>query len=199
MTDLERKELKKLIVATAMYYGQEIADEVLSLFVEDLADLPFASVARAIGELRRDPKTTRFPLPAVIRERLMPSQNPEGEARECASRISWAVSKFGSHRSTEAKEFLGEIGWAVVTRHGGWLRVCEELNERTKGQFMAQWRDLALTLAERAKAGRLSDQPAISDRRGPAPEMTFDKATELTFEQIQKQLEQLKREEEKAT
>jgi hypothetical protein len=59
---------------------------VLCLYVEDLADLPFDAVMGAIKRLRRDPKITRFPLPAIIRDRVAPVTDSRPGAEE-----AWAM------------------------------------------------------------------------------------------------------------
>jgi hypothetical protein len=161
VTAQEIQQLKALIVATALYYGQTIPDNVLALYVEDLADLPFLGVAAAIRDVRRDPKTTRFPLPAVIRARLMPAPSDEGEAQEAVSRLIAAVSKFGWVQPKAAREFMGELAWTVVEREGGWSNVCSELNESNIGMLRAQWRDLAESLSARSRAGTLNTPPAL--------------------------------------
>ena len=160
MTPDERQKLKALLVATSMYYGQKLPDDVLNLYVEDLADLAFAEVVQHICEIRRDPKTTRCPLPAVIRARVCPEIDSEAEAVEAVSRIVQAVANIGPYRTEDARAFVGELGWFVVTREGGWQNVCQVLTEENIGALKAQWRQLAIAQHRRAKAG-LTDAPAL--------------------------------------
>lgn len=172
MTPDEKQKLKALIVATAMYYGHEIEDTVLSLYVEDLEDLEFPAVARAIGEVRRDPKTTRFPLPAVIRDRIAPVDLSDADAKEAASRIVQAVAKFGWCNPNSAQSFIGELGWFIVQRQGGWLNVCQMTDHRNLTSLQAQWRDLGASIHRRALAGTLHIPPAL-----PAPRHELDSPT----------------------
>lgn len=161
MSPAEQQQLKALIVATALYYGQEIPDPALKLYVEDLADLPFAVVAEAIKQVRRDPKTTRFPLPAVIRDKIAPAETDELQAMEAAARIPEAVSRFGWNNPGPARLFIGELGWVVVQRDGGWSNVCQVLNEDNLGTLKAQWRNLALGELKRARMGILHEAPSL--------------------------------------
>lgn len=165
MTPQEIQSLKALIVATSAYYGHTVPDNVLALYVEDLADLEFPAVAGAIKEVRRDPKTTRFPLPAAIRSRIAPTESVEDQAREAASRITSAVAKYGWTNPERAKEFIGEVGWYVVDRMGGWQNVCQTLCAENMPSLQAQWRELAASAMRRSKAGTLNVAPAL-----PKPE-----------------------------
>ena len=156
MTQDEKQHLKALLVAMALYYGQEIADAALGLYVEDLEDLALADVQRVLRELRRDPKTTRMPLPAVVRARIVPeAMSDEDLAIEAVNRIFEAVARWGWNNAARAKLMIGELGWKVVEMDGGWLTVCQELTEDNKGTFRAQWKGLALVQIRRAKAGIL--------------------------------------------
>jgi hypothetical protein len=145
MTGDEIQKLKALFVATSLYYGHEIPDPALQLFVEDLRDLPFAAVARAIGEIRRDPKTTRCPLPAVIRARINPESDPESEAVMITGRILSAISRIGPYRAGEARSAIGEIGWQIVEAQGGWENICQIENDDI-GTHRAQWKNHAKAL-----------------------------------------------------
>ena len=160
MTPDEIQKLKALIIATAMYFGHEIPDAVLPLYAEDLSDLPFDDVYRAIGEIRRDPRTTRFPLPAAIREKALPGMNPESAALEAVSRVIRAVSRVGPYDLERARAMVGELGWEIVIREGGWENVCQVLTFDNETSLRAQWRNLALSVIDRARAG-LTEAPSL--------------------------------------
>lgn len=172
MSPQEKQQLKALIVATGLYFGHEIPDSVLPLYVEDLADLNFADVTRAIGEARRDPRTTRFPLPAVIRAKLTPSVSDEDVAAEAAARITGAVRMYGNTNADRARKYIGELGWRVVQLDGGWQNVCETLTQDNLGTFRAQWRNLALTTARQAKLGTLKEVGPALPTRQDDPQLT---------------------------
>lgn len=165
MSPQEIRQLKALLVATSMYYGQEFRDEVINLFVEDLCDLPFESVVQAIKEARRDPRTTRFPLPAVIRGKIETGPSDEDQAIEAVSRIVAAVSRFGWNNPDRAKLFIGGLGWRVVEMEGGWTTVCETLNNDNIGTLRAQWRGIAKSSIARAKAGELDTAPRLENKK----------------------------------
>lgn len=93
-------ELKELLVNTALYYGHEIPDEVLLMYVADLRDIPLGRIARALVELRRDPKVTRCPLPAQIRDRVGDGRPPADEA--------WAMIPKDEHSSVVWTEEMAQ-------------------------------------------------------------------------------------------
>ena len=163
MNPVERSQLLSLFVGMSAYYGQEIPDPALRLYVDDLDDLPFDRVAWALKELRRDPKTTRCPLPAVIRAKLNPEADPESEATLIASRIVGCVAKIGPYRSVEARMALGPVGWAVIQMEGGWESVCENLTYDKMGTLKAQWRNLAKVLIDRGVSK--FETTALEDKR----------------------------------
>lgn len=165
MNPIEIRQLKALIVATSMYYGQEFQDQVVNLFVEDLVDLPFERVANAIKEARLDPKTTRFPLPAVIRAKIITvGPSDEDQAIEAANRIVAAVSKHGWCNHEAARASIGELGWRVVSMEGGWRSVCEMLSADNLTSLKAQWRGLAKSTLTRYRAGVVDIAPKLENK-----------------------------------
>lgn len=136
--------LKETIINVASYYGRTISAPVLAMYAEDLADLPEDEVISAYTAYRRNPKNTQFPLPAQIRGVVSPAIDPDSAAREIASRINHAVVKFGWANAPEAHSYIGELGWDIVNRSGGWSYICQNLGvQLDPGVFSAQVRELA--------------------------------------------------------
>jgi hypothetical protein len=154
--------LREVIVLTATYYGKDLIEPVLEMYVDDLSDLPEAEVIEAYRTYRRNPKNRAFPLPAQIREIIEPEVSPEGMANEAISRIQEAITRFGYARGGEAQLFIGSLGWAVVKRFGGWENLCRHHGvEIQPGTFFAQARTMALSQMEFAKVGRFDEPPAL--------------------------------------
>lgn len=168
MTLPEMQRLKALISATGAYYGQIIDDDVLVMYVNDLSDLPFTRVIDELESARRDPKNARFPLPAVIRNRIQPQDADSDEIRAhmAASRIPEAVAKFGWNNPAGARAHMGELAWQVIERDGGWRQLCQTLNSENIGMLKAQWRNQALVEAKRARAGLTHVAPALPSPMG---------------------------------
>jgi len=157
-------ELKRLIFITAEYYGKTLSKEVLKMRAEDLFDLPLIQTKDAYHRYRLDPKNKFDPLPSQIREIVQPVVTDDSLAKDAAARISGAVSKFGHTNPDEARKYIGELGWRVVTMVGGWSHICRELGVNlSENTSYAQWRDLAKALIEKQRAGTLDLPPALPE------------------------------------
>lgn len=141
----EKQQLKALYVATSLYYGYDLPDEALKLYVEDLNDLPYQDVARAIGEIRRDPKNNRCPLPATIRAKLQPIIDPELEADHLVGLVVQAISRVGPYRIPE----LPPVAMELIKLEGGWENICSMVTDSNLATFKAQWRRLATVLLKK--------------------------------------------------
>lgn len=156
--------LREVIILTATYYGKTLSEPVLEMYVEDLDDLPNHAVIAAYRTYRRDPKHKFFPLPAQIREIIEPEVSHDAIANESVARIVESITRFGYMRGTEARVYIGDIGWAVVRRFGGWDQVCRHHGEElSPGQFFAQARSIAMSHLELAKHGRLGEAPMLEE------------------------------------
>lgn len=159
MTNNEKNEIAKLLTATAKSFDKDLSPDVVSMMVGDLEDLPAPAVKAALESYRKNPKSLTWPRVAQIRAIVNPVQSPESLANEAASRIRQAISDFGWIAPVKARAFIGELGWKVVERSGGWQYLCEnhgvELSPLT---FHAQARDLARALVESANLD-LFDKP----------------------------------------
>lgn len=136
-------KIKEAIHITARYYGRKIDDDVLLMMAEDLADLCEDEVIAAYHSYRRNPKNRVMPLPAQIREIVQPEIDVDSLAKEIASRIAGAIPKYGWSNAAAARAFIGDDGWRVVERFGGWVYLCENYGLSVDaGTFYAQTRDL---------------------------------------------------------
>lgn len=139
-----RFEIGKIWLGLAEMYGKEISTNALTIMLNAIEDLDTEKVIIALNNWARTSKQTRYPLPSEIREIVNPILSTDALAKESSARIQQAISKFGYMQPNLAKEFIGEIGWNVVERFGGWVYICEnhgvDLNPLT---FLAQARDLA--------------------------------------------------------
>jgi hypothetical protein len=139
-----RQLLATTIKNVATYYGRNLEPEVLSMMCDDLADLPIDQVVAGYNQYRRNPKNRTFPLPSQIRELVNPEEfvSVEAQAREIASRIVGAVTKFGWNNAKEAQVYIGPVGWNAVSRQGGWMNLCQNMGASINPTtFQAQLRD----------------------------------------------------------
>lgn len=158
----EKQRLKADFVVLAAYYQQTLHDSALAMYAEDLSDMDYGDVADAMRRLRCQPGRRSCPLPADIRDEAAPSQGSiVAQANDIAGRISAAISRYGYTRAEEAKQYIGDTGWLVVGRMGGWRQICTTLLSSEMGTFRAQCRDMARSALE---IGTRPSPPAL-----PAP------------------------------
>lgn len=154
-------EIAKILTALAEYYDKTLTAGQLAMYVEDLIMLSPVELLRAVQEYRTKPENNWFPLPAKLVALARPQPTDEQNAIDAITRIIQAVAKFGSYRNEDAKNFIGEMGWFVVQREGGWQNVCALLNEDNIGMLRAQWREMAKAFSSRSRAGTLGLAPEL--------------------------------------
>lgn len=148
-----------LVIGLAEYYDKELTIAQVDMYVQDLIDIPPADLLRAIRLYRNDSRNDRFPLPSKLRGTI---QIPDDQrARDAVARILTAISTFGNYRNSEAKEFIGELGWEIVKLNGGWEETCRSISDDNKGIVLAQWRELGITLIAKHRLGLDDQKPAL--------------------------------------
>jgi hypothetical protein len=100
-----------------------------------LRGLLFATQALSPEELERgvraaltQGKHVTMPTPNQLFELSRPKVTERQNAAEVSARIVTAVKRFGYPWPEEARAFIGEVGWKVVEWQGGWVQVCEQMN-----------------------------------------------------------------------
>lgn len=161
LTNNEKNEIGRIYAATCKSFDKILDPDVLKLQVEDLADLEFSQIVSALTKYRSDPKNNFWPRASKLREIIFPKQSIETLANEAASRIRQAISDYGWNDPQGAKKFIGDLGWNIVLRSGGWMYLCEnhgvELSPLT---FHAQARDLAKAMLE-SESLNLTNEPIM--------------------------------------
>ncbi len=150
MTQQERDEIGKALSRAAVFYDRTDLDKTkISMMIDVIQDaFPDSSaqnILSAILNYRNNQKNSMFPSPAKLAQYLSPTISPDAQAQEIASRIIEAVPKFGYVKSgyQPAKEHIGNIGWVVVKRFGGWQPLCEDLGSKIPvTTFLAQAREI---------------------------------------------------------
>jgi hypothetical protein len=127
----------------------------MAKILDDLTDTEFQAACIEISK-----KYKRIPAPATFFELARPAQD-QFESIEAASRIIASIAKYGYNRFDEAKNYIGELGWTVVNRFGGWYSVCRSLTADNEGQKFAQYRDVAAAIIGREKLGLSQIPPKI--------------------------------------
>lgn len=176
MSPNELIELKKGIVYMAAYYGRDLKDGVVQMMASDLEDLPYKEVAAAYQAYRRNPKNKTMPMPAEIRGMIQPIVNHDAKARDVASRIPHAITRFGHSNPEEARAYIGEVGWDIVQSSGGWSYLCQNHGVNIDpGQFMAQTRD---RLRDRFEYGKDAIQAQVIEHRPKEERLMIERDTQ---------------------
>lgn len=159
LTVNEKNQLTKIYADTCKSFDKILDPDVLRMIIEDLSDLDFAQIINALHLYRRNEKSIYWPKANQIRALVNPTQSVDTLANEAASRIRAAVPMFGWPNPIEARAYIGELGWGIVERNGGWQYLCENLGvDLSQLTFHAQARDLAKAMIESEKAG-LGNRP----------------------------------------
>lgn len=152
------KAVKKLIVGLAEMYGEPLTETRMAIYAAALSDLSAEEVQYAVTEFARDPNQTRFPLPAMLREKIHPTLTVENAANELVGRAIQAVARFGYVDPTGAREYLGEIVWRALPDENGWRDFC--CSEIPQGIARAQLRErIAAVLRRENSNGRVALPP----------------------------------------
>lgn len=153
----------------------DLTDEICWFYLESLRPHGLVSARQALMKLARGAKVGRG-IPSVdeLLEIVAPKEvakvTDEDEAAIAAERVIGAVARYGSaFMSTgweRQREFIGEIGWAVVEGNGGWRQFCDQLTNDQIPTVKAQIRRECQALIARRRAGR-PDAPCLPG--GPRP------------------------------
>lgn len=162
-----RVEYAKALIALAEYYNRPLTELQIAMYVEDLLVLSLEELNEAILIYRKNPRNTFFPIPSKLIECVRCSGDPESEATEAAARLIGAVSRYGYVNPREASEYIGEIGWSVVNRMGGWRNVCSLVNENNFGTLQSQFKQIALAQIRRAEYGFKDTPPSFRIEHKP--------------------------------
>ncbi len=155
------KNYHKFWIWVAEYYGQQITENQVRMWSEDIQEYNLMDLKRAFMAYRKEKGNIHMPRPNQIIQHLDPEISPRSLADEASGRIYQAINLCGYNNPEGAKEFIGELGWRVVEREGGWISICRNCTEQNKGMTKAQWRDMALSILERSKYGLQDVPPAL--------------------------------------
>jgi hypothetical protein len=126
-------------------------------------DRAITAIEEAIIERRGN---DRMPSIGDLAGRCSPQILDGDTAVEVAGRIWTAISEFGQYRGADAANWIGEVGWYVITHSGGWEKICQTAQIKDVGTWKAQLRDHAAAALRRHKAGVLGNAPKFGEVTG---------------------------------
>jgi len=150
--------VKLFWVGIGEYYQKHFTENQVRMYTEDTEHFSVADLNRAFTVYRAENKFP--PLPGDLTAILKPRIDEKSEALEAVSLIWEAVARFGWPNGKDARAHIGELGWKVVERFGGWTTVCDQADS-DGGILRAQMRDLAIAMQSRAKAGLNDTLPSL--------------------------------------
>jgi hypothetical protein len=136
----------RIITALADYYGRPLSPAAHMMYVEDLQELTGDELALACRQYRTNCENKFFPLPSVLIALARGTQSPEDVGQDIATRIWEAMARRGWNNPEQAKLYIGDAGWEVVKRFGGWQSLCEGTTMDSRGTLIAQMRGIATVL-----------------------------------------------------
>lgn len=162
----ERRIVGKCWLNLAQMYGKEIPQQTLTMMLDAVQDLDTQKMLDAFPRWASTSKLGRYPYPVELRELVEPTADNRDMARETSLRIKQAVTKFGYVNQRDARLFIGEEGWIVVERFGGWVHLCQNLGtEIPEHAFLAQCRDALESQLKLKGAGFDIAQPVIEQAK----------------------------------
>jgi len=81
--------------------------------------------------------------------------------QDIAGRIEESISRFGFYNSEQARKSIGELGWKVVEKSGGWEQICEGTTNDMLPSCRKQWRELAAMLHKKFYLQGSNEAPAL--------------------------------------
>lgn len=184
--DETRKQFLEELSALAVLCGENFPPPVIRIY-----DLVFREVGYLVGvqavrkAIMNRRSTDRVPSPADLRRLGTGEVDDADLANEVAGRIVEAIARFGYPSPGEAEKFVGDIGWYVVRRSGGWQNLCTMLASQ-KSFYQSQFRDMALSAIRRVRAGqKLEAAPSFQELApGSAPNRSVAELVERTSAQL---------------
>src|SRR6185312_1507509 len=148
---MSREMRIRMIEALAMIYNKDLSKDLIQIYLNALGDLSIEQLREGINRWVNHPTKAFFPTPGQIKATLQVTD--EQEARDATARIGEALMKYGdpyghlTHNQQRAKALIGELGWLVVERLGGWQKLSSANHPDEVGPMaQAQWRELAISL-----------------------------------------------------
>lgn len=149
-------------IQIAILTGRQLNQSTVDLLLRSVEDLPQHEVLNVL--LKWTSTETHFPLPAHIREKILPVKNEDDDISEAVNRSLAAVTKFGYCNSDQARIYIGALGWEILQGMGGWVHLCETLGSETpEGVMRKQMLDYGETVWKRVKRGEHHEAPRLPE------------------------------------
>lgn len=147
----------KILCAIADHCGYDLKHEMSIRMAESLQHIGWDKVCDELETYIEVIEPIRSNFPTIAKIRQMCGEeffSDEDMARDIAENIFRAISRLGSYaKIDEVKAFVGDVGFAVIQRNGGWVELARSCTMENCGMLKAQWRELAKVLIKKDRAG----------------------------------------------
>jgi hypothetical protein len=147
-----------LIYLTAlakMVPGFILTKEIIFVFSEAAEKISYLRATLALKQMIAE-RSSRDPFPSVA-DLLGKIEFNHLDSEEVSAKIYGAISRFGPYRSADARVYLGELAWNIVTVEGGWEGICALVDHENAPILRAQWRKFAAILIRREKEKKMDE------------------------------------------
>ena len=127
--------------------------EVVKFWFEVLSNESPAKLKKALESLIIN--NDRFPTIKQILDEINERTFTRHEDIAISGKIISAITKFGWNNQTKAQAFIGPLGWHVVESMGGWIHLCEVIDNKNLSVYQAQIRDIARNVIDKNNSGYL--------------------------------------------
>lgn len=181
-------EFARAMAALGHFCGKTIDAPIIAIYDKALHTYGYGNILKAIEAFVEEADANpRFPSVKDIKRLLGDSEvDDASKAREAAARLIAAVGKFGSMnpdgKFQRQRDYMGELAWLIADMQGGYSSVCETLSSRNTPSLQAQYRDIGLSILQKAACGRLNLPPGIEEKRPSLVESCVNKALSGTVD-----------------
>jgi len=144
-----QKEAKEIIFDAlrrlAIAKGADATKERLQICSEYLSKYELGKVIQALEQLFVE--QPGFPDISKIIAMVDPKPDLDAEANNLANMVIESISSYGPDRIDDVKKHVGEKGWFVIERFGGWNNLCK-IEDKEINITRAQLRDLCKSVSK---------------------------------------------------
>lgn len=159
------KLIRDMVIENLIFYDSQVSDIKVKMFAQELEPYDLAAIDLAFRKFRMEKGRRMMPMPSDVVASISPQADPKDLGRETALRIRAAVSKYGWPQPEAAQAYIGQTGWDVVQRFGGWQHLCENLGVTIQETtFLAQCRDAVESVVRLGEAGFDLSMPSIEQK-----------------------------------
>jgi hypothetical protein len=159
---MSRAKCIELLMGIAQACHYDLTETIIGVYDQSLKPNGYPAIGLALMHVLKN-RRQRDPFPTIreLQDLITPAPQVLDQARDAAARIIAALSKYGRYNTSEARAYIGELGWKCVEMSGGFSNLCSMITESNTSTHMAQLRELAATVYRKAEMGIVDQPPAL--------------------------------------